>query len=188
MSCAIIIHGAIGSGKTCTCLSLSERAVNEGFSVKGVLSPRVFEAGELIGYNGLDPASKLSFPLVRLRTCEKGSGWSTLSNLKYAFSIEGFKRANMILSRSADTMNRGSLVFVDEFGRLESMKGGIYPGVLAVAKALVEGGAAVFACRTNLIEEVLNLVSGQAGTVSIYGPGSLEPIWRGIRGCLERSG
>jgi nucleoside-triphosphatase THEP1 len=188
MSCAIIIHGAIGSGKTLTCLRLSERAVNEGVSVRGVLSPRVFEAGELIGYDGLDPASGLSFPLVRLRTCVKGSGWSSLSNLKYAFSIEGFERANIILSHSADTMSRRSFVFVDEFGRLERMKGGIYPGALTVAKALIEGGAAVFACRTNLVEDVLDLVSGRAGTVHVYEPGHLEPIWRRVRGCLERAG
>ena len=187
MSCAIIIHGAIGSGKTCTCLGLLERAVNEGVSVRGVLSQRVFEADELIGYNGLDPESGLSFPLVRLKTRVKCSGWSSLSNPKYAFSIEGFKRANMILNRSAYTMSRSSFVFVDEFGRLESKKGGIYPGALAVAKALIVGGAAIFACRTNLVEEVLSLVSGRARIVYVYEPGHLEPIWRRVRGCLDRA-
>ena len=188
MSCAIIIHGAIGSGKTCTCLRLSERAVNEGVSIRGILSPRVFEAGELIGYNGLDPASGLSFPLVRLRTCAKGSGWSSFSNLKYAFSIEGFKRANMILKRSADTISRSTLVFVDEFGRLESIKEGIYPGALAVAKALIGGGVAVFACRTILVEEVFDLVSGRTGIIHVYESGRLEQVWRRIRECLEMTG
>jgi len=186
MSCAIIIHGAIGSGKTCSCLRLSKRAVKEGIKVAGVISPRVFEDGELVGYNGFAPASGLAFPLVKLRDRVEGSDWFTVGNLKYAFSKAGLERANRILSSSADAINGNSLIFVDEFGRLERKRTGIYPGALAVAEALRRGGVAVFACRTELVEAVEKLIHGRAQEVFRYEPGDAEALWLKVRRCLSR--
>lgn len=184
MSCAILVYGPIGSGKTCTCLSLAERVRAEGVPVGGILSIRVHQDGELIGYDGLDPASDQVFPLVRLRGQVKGPDWFVFGHLIYAFSVPGFKRANRILTRSAEALNRPSIVFVDEFGRLERAGQGIYPGAVKIVEALRGVGVAVFTCRTDMVEAVEELVRGNTQSVSRHKPSDLEALWRKVRGCV----
>ena len=184
MSCAILVHGPIGSGKTCTCLSLAERARAEGVTMGGILSIRVYQDERLIGYNGLDLATGAFFSLARLSSQVEGSDWFVFSHLRYLFSIPGFERANRILTWSAEALSRSSIVFVDEFGRLEKAGLGIYLGAAKVAKALRGGGVAVFTCRTDMVEAVEELVRGKAQASYRHEPGDIEALWCRVQGCI----
>jgi len=182
-SCAIVVHGPVGSGKTTTCLALAEMARAEGLSVAGILSPRVYQAGELVGYDGLDLWTSEGFPLVRLRSLVEGPGWFMFRQLRYAFSGPGFERANRILKRSAEGACRPSIVFVDEFGRLEAANRGLYAGASRVAEALRRGGVAVFACRGDMVDDVEGLVHGRAQVVRRKEPGDVETLWHIVKRC-----
>ena len=184
MSCAILVHGDMGSGKTCTCLKLAERARGRGVDVGGILSIRVYQGGELIGYDGLDLAVGEVFPLARLRGRVAGSDWFVFGRLRYVFSTSGFERANRILTRSTEEVNRPSIIFVDEFGRLEGAKLGIYLGASNVAEALRGGSVAVFTCQTNMVEVVEELVRGKAQALYRHEPGDMEALWRRVLGCI----
>lgn len=182
ISCAFIVYGPIGSGKTCTCLSLAEIARSEGLTVGGILSPRVYHGGELVGYDGLDPSTGEVFPLVRLRSRVGGTDWFIFGQLRYAFSAPGFERANRILTQSAKEINRLSIVFVDEFGRLEGSNLGIHAGASRVAEALRDGGVSVFTCRGDMIQTVEGLLRGRAQAVFRREPGGAEAMWRFVQG------
>ena len=185
MSCAIIIYGPIGSGKTKTCLELVDRARTEGVTLCGIISPRVFVDGDLIGYDCLNLASGETFPLVRLRDEVDGHDWLIHGELKYAFHILGFERANKILMLSAKVLNRPTLTFVDEFGRLEKVGKGLHLGVMEVSEALSEGGVAVFTCRSDLIGYVEELVRGKVSIVLKQEPGDVDLLWQLIMAKLE---
>jgi nucleoside-triphosphatase THEP1 len=185
MSCAIV-HGPIGIGKTKACLDLAKRARAEGSTPRGVISPAAFSHGEQIGYDCLDIFSGEAFPLVRLKGLVKSPEWFHHGNLKYAFSVPGFKRANLILSRSAEATGPTPLVFVDEFGRLERAGRGFYSGAVRVAESLTPGCAAVFACRTDTVDAVKKLVLGRAREVREFKPGDADSIWRYIQRVLGR--
>jgi len=181
MSCAIVVHGAIGSGKTNACLRLVERANREDIAVRGIVTPRLFQKGELIGYDCQEVASGRMFPLVRLRENLEGPDWFEFGGLKYAFSVQGFERANEILARSAQDLSRNAVVFVDEFGRLERAGLGLYEGAKRVAEGLGDGGVAVFSCHTDTVELVEGLVHNHARAVLRFEPGDAERLWLTIR-------
>jgi nucleoside-triphosphatase THEP1 len=181
LSTAILLNGPIGSGKTKTCLAILEKTSVERTPVGGVISPRVFLDGQLIGYDCLDPGSGEAFPLVRLRDEVDAPDWFTFRRLKYAFSSRGFEKANEILVRTAELMNPSMLVFVDEFGRLEEAGLGLYQGALKVSEALSAGGTAVFTCRDNLVGTVRGLVQGRVRAVHECRPGGLNAIWGQIQ-------
>lgn len=184
MSCAVLVYGPIGSGKTCTCLKLAERARAENIPVGGILSIRVYKDGKLIGYDGLDPSSGIVFPLARLRGMVVGSDWFIFNHLIYAFSTQGFELANRILKRSAEALNLPSIVFVDEFGRLERERLGIHPGALRIAESLRGGGVAIFSCRTDMVVAVERLVRGRVRDLFKEVPGDVEALWSRVRGCI----
>ena len=177
MSCVIIVHGAVSSGKTCTCLELVKRAKAQGIMVGGILSIRAYQDTELIGYDGLDLESKDVFPLARLRTIVDDPGWFLFGDLIYAFSVRGFERANSILIRLAETLSSSSIIFIDEFGRLEKAGLGIFLGALRVAERLKAGGTAIFTCRTDLVEAVEDLVHDKAESIIRFEPNNLEALW-----------
>jgi len=185
MSCAIVIHGPIGSGKTWACLRLEERLRDEGAEIGGVISPRVIQDGELIGYDGLDAASGEAFPLVRLRGMTKDRDWFEFGGMKYAFSRRGFERANEILMKSILKPKRNLIIFVDEFGRLERMGLGLYAGARRVAEELEKRGIAVYACRSDVVGAVEELTHGKAGAVYKCKPADVETIWLTMENCLE---
>jgi nucleoside-triphosphatase THEP1 len=186
MSCVIIV-GPKGVGKTKTCLDLAERVSAEGLSPRGIVSPAVFVDGEKIGYDCLDMASGVIFPLVRLRNMIGGPSWFPHGNIKYAFSVPGFERANRLLTHSAQALGEDSLVFVDEFGRLEMEGMGFYSGAVRVAETLNQGGVAVFACRTDALDAVKELVVGSARDVKEFESGTTDVIWRYIRSVLSKN-
>jgi hypothetical protein len=177
MSCAIILQGPIESGKTKTCLELVERARAEGVSTGGVVSPRMFIDGRLVGYDGLEPASGEVYPLARLRERAEGQGWFSHGGMIYLFSAPGFERANEALRLSVEDPGRPMLIFVDEFGRLEDAGLGLYPGALSVTGALKGGVVSVYTCRTNLVSTVESLLQGKAEETHVVKPGDADALW-----------
>jgi nucleoside-triphosphatase THEP1 len=188
MSYAILIYGPIGSGKTEACLRLKEKLLGEGAEIGGVVSPRVFQDGELIGYDCLDAASGESFPLVRLRDTTKDRDWFEFGGMKYAFSRQGFERANEILMRSILKPRRNLIIFVDEFGRLERAGLGFYTGAERVAEALEKRGIAIYTCRSDLIEAVEELVRGKVKVICKYDSADFKAIYGKMETCLHARG
>ena len=185
MSCVVIVFGEIGRGKTTTCLKLAERATTMHIPIGGILSLRIYRDGALIGYDGLEPASNTAFPLVRLKNIAVGPDWLTFSRLKYSFSRRGFERANGILMNSAQMLDRQSIVFVDEFGRLEKAGSGIYPGAARITESLSDRGVVIFACRTDMVDVVDGLVESRANYIFRQEPMDVESLWHRVRGCLQ---
>ena len=177
MSCAIILQGPIGSGKTKTCLELVERARAEGVSTGGVISPRVFIDDRLVGYDGLEPASGEVYPLARLRERAEGPGWFSYGGMIYLFSVPGFERANEALKLLAEEPGRPMLIFVDEFGRLEDARLGLHPGASMVSEALKGGVVSVYTCRTNLVSAVERLLERKVGEMQVVEPGDADALW-----------
>ncbi len=184
MSCAIIIQGPIGSGKTNSCLDLVDRARVEGVSTGGVVSPRVFIDGKLVGYNGLEPASGKVYPLARLRERAVGPGWFSHGGMIYLFSAPGFELANEALRLSAKDPDPPMILFVDEFGRLEDAGLGLHPGALRVTEALKGGIVSVYTCRTNMISAVERLLQRKVEETHVMEPGDANALWDLIYECL----
>jgi nucleoside-triphosphatase THEP1 len=176
----IIIHGPINGGKTEACLEIMKRAHDVGIQTLGVLSPRVLLEGETIGYDLLNPKTGETFPLARLRKLVEGPDWWLHGNLIYAFSLSTLKRANRLLSVSAEAMGSNTLLFVDEYGRLEKAHLGIYSGTMDVFRCLTSGGVVVFSCRTDMINTVKDMMQEKAKSLHTLGSNDLKAIWAQI--------
>jgi nucleoside-triphosphatase THEP1 len=156
---ALIIHGPIGGGKTSRALELAERARERNLQVMGLASLRVIEEGETVAYEGLDLASGARFPLVLLGDRADSPDWARLGPWKYSFSEEGFGRANRILSEAASKVDERSLIVVDEYGHIEKLGKGLYPGLLKAVDAMKGGCFLAVTCRTDKVDPLLQLLS-----------------------------
>ncbi len=181
MSNVLLIYGPIGSGKTRSCIDLAERLSSINQNIEGITSKRVYQAGELVGYDCQDLTSGYVFPLVRLHNQVCGPDWFNFGKLKYAFSTSGLKQANRILVESSKELNIPYIVFIDEFGRLESAGVGLYPGIIQVMASLKNGKLVIITCRTNLVEPVEKLLTGRAKNVSKCKPEDSEKLWNIIQ-------
>jgi len=152
--------------------------------VEGIISPRVFEEESLIGYDCQRVPTGETFPLVRLKEYAVGSDWFHFGGLMYAFSTGGFERANAILVRASREMTPSTLVFVDEFGRLEDKGQGLHRGASAVASKLAKGGVAVITCRSDLVESVYDLLGRGAPDAVILDAGDAGSAWDIVRAAL----
>ena len=181
MSNIVLLYGLIGSGKTRTCIDLAERLRSEPQNIGGILSKRVYQEGELVGYDCQDLSSGHIYPLARLHHLVCRPDWFNFRELKYAFSSSGFKKANCALIRSSCELNIPTIVFIDEFGRLENAGVGMYPGIVKVVESLKNGNNAIMVCRTDLVGTVEELLKGRAQDVFKCEPGVFEKLWNVIQ-------
>ena len=175
----LIIHGPIGGGKTARALELAEMARGKGLRVMGVASLRVVEGGETVAYDGLDLASGARFPLVLLGERAASPDWEQLGPWKYAFSAQGFSRANRLLAEAASKMDERSLVVVDEYGHIEGLGRGLYLGLVKVIGALGGGGHLVVTCRTDKVDPLLRLLAGREQRALVLEAGR-EDFWAAL--------
>ena len=176
MSRVVILYGAISSGKTATCLELVELA-RKDVPLAGIITKRVLDEGEVVGYDCIDMSTDEEFPLVRLARDLDDPDWLPLYLEKFVFSTSGFRRANEVLEISVASLGPPRLVFVDEFGRLEARGGGLLRGVEAVLSGLREFDVAVATCRTNLLSHVEGMVRGAGHQAYVRQPGDAAELW-----------
>jgi nucleoside-triphosphatase THEP1 len=170
-----VIHAGIGGGKTSTARAIADTLRDRGFSVRGILSVRL-SGGVSKGYNAEDLETGEVYPLVRLTTSAESVDWETYGNPMYSFSYSGFERANNALRVAAKKMASGTVVFLDEYGKLELRGEGIRPGVNAVVSSLGWGGAAVVLCRSDLVGDVEELLRREVNEVGIFEAGYVDAV------------
>ncbi|MGD0802705.1 MAG: nucleoside-triphosphatase [Candidatus Bathyarchaeia archaeon] len=185
MHCAVILHAPIGGGKTTTAIDAAERASADGLKVMGILSMRVLDGGDYPSYDLLELDTGETMHLVKPVDKISGEIWESYDNSHFVFSKKGLNSANLALTRAAKEMRDGVVVFVDEYGRLESQHKGIYSGAIMVADALKRGGIAVYLCRDDKVNEVIDLVKESAARVFSLEAGDTDALLRIIRGCSK---
>ncbi len=185
MRCAVILHAPIGGGKTTTAKMAAERALADGVKVMGILSLRVIEDGKYPSYDLWELDTNEKMPLVKPAAEASGEGWDSFRNPVFVFSKKGLYSANLALQRAAEKMKDGVVVFVDEYGRIESQHKGIHPGAVMVAEGLKRGGVAIFLCREDKVEEVAALVKGKASRVFNLEAGDADALLNIIRDCSK---
>ena len=180
MSRVVVVFGAIGSGKTTTCLDLVEKARSE-VKVAGIITRRVLDGEEVTGYDCVDVGTGESFPLVRLAEDMDDPDWLPLYLEKFVFSTSGFIRANDVLRGSVAGPEGRRLIVVDEFGRLEARGEGFVEGVEAVLGGSRGHDVVVVTCRTNLLGIVEEMAARAGHEVNVCGPGGPDELWEWMK-------
>lgn len=169
----ILLVGAIGSGKTAAGLRLVSLLRSFGVRPGGILSPRILDGEETVGYSMIDLATNTTHPFAGLSPAEIAIG-------KYYISAQAQHLAERILHRA---MDEHAVIFVDEVGQLELEGGGhaaalrrILPSactpVLLVRDTLVESVMAAFGMEDPLIVRITDLRGNEDVT-----PGGAGTFW-----------
>jgi nucleoside-triphosphatase THEP1 len=185
MPCAIIIHGSRGEGKTMETQKLSEIARSKGYEVKGVLSIRKDIKKDTIGYEALNLEDNSTMPLAKLRDLSDSDDWEPIDKRKYSFSRKGFKWANQILLNAAKDLDDNTLVVIDEFGHIELMQKGFFPGFIKITKSLKKGGIMCVTCRSDEIDDVIDFLKFSNIQIFVHNVGDLEALCRILFSCRD---
>ena len=150
----LILSGKIGAGKTHAAEYLATALKERGFAVGGVLSPRVVQDGETVGYTVRDLATgeERSFAALVPPGVRVG---------KFFIAEQGLAFACSVIERAAQ---HAQVAFVDEVGRLELAGGGLASAVqvllrsaalpiLLIRSAFVDAVARAFAVSP--VEELI---------------------------------
>ena len=121
----IIIHGGIGVGKTRLAEQLAVALIKRGIKTGGVLSPRILDGNETIGYTIHDLSTGDEQPFVRLTPPGIPIGRFYLAKDGLAFARAAIERATRVMQ----------VVFVDEVGRLECDGKGHAPAVRTLLRS-----------------------------------------------------
>jgi hypothetical protein len=122
-----LVTGERGAGKTLFCRALVEaaRALPEPPEVAGVLSPRVYEAGEQVGIDAMDLRTGEHRRLASRRAA--GEAARSPATKLWRFDPEALAWGNEVLVGAVPC----GLLVVDELGPLEFEEGGGWPAGLA---------------------------------------------------------
>jgi nucleoside-triphosphatase THEP1 len=112
-----ILSGQIGQGKTKLIQKLTEKLKSEGKSVGGILSPKISEEGEIVGYDICDISNGKQIPFLRISS---GSQQNTIG--RFDILQQGMVFGNEALEKSAALPH--DLIIIDEVGRLELQNSG----------------------------------------------------------------
>ncbi|MBS3787153.1 hypothetical protein KGY79_03020 [Candidatus Bipolaricaulota bacterium] len=139
-SYTIIVSGPVGSGKTRLIKKVVARLKREDKEPGGVLSPRLMNSGETVGYDvvNLTTGDRRSF--VRSNPPGRKVG-------RFFLKPDGLKFANRAVSEAAGVRDP---VFVDEVGRLELEDNGLAP---SVKELLSSRSQAVLLVRDEFVPE-----------------------------------
>ncbi len=181
----IVMTGGIGSGKTAFCLRLRQTARDSGVAVGGIISPRRFEGGRLVGYDGMDCATGDLFPLAAIPEVARGSEWSAFAGVKYRFSVSGIARANELLEVLASSTRPPTVVFVDEVGKLEMGGQGLYMGFMGTLRARVLPRLLIISCRLEAASWAQALTLHLPAVHLRWTPERSEDPWGLLRSVLD---
>ena len=147
----IIITGEKGTGKTTFIMKLSELLKTAG-KIGGILTPAVFSAGgKKTGFDALDIASGISWPLGRTEADLGGPVFGP-----YSFSREGLDRAAAVFKSAVEQNYR--YLFLDEIGPLElKKKQGFYP-LLQVISGIPDISHLYLVIRPSLVDTFIKEV------------------------------
>ena len=156
----MILYGGVGSGKSNRAEQITDRAKTKGYRVYGVISKRVLRERETVGYNAYFLNTGEIKPMVYKNPEVTGDQWKPLRG-PFLYNEDTFNKATKELTEAAHLMDEKTLVVVDEFGHLEARGFGLYPGLLRVVEALPSGGKLLVPCRTEKVDNVLKLFTGE---------------------------
>ncbi len=141
VSLPVVVSGPVGSGKTRTSQKLVGRLEEENYRPGGVLSPRVMDSGETIGYDVIEVATGDRRSFVRSNPPGKRAG-------RFFIKPGALEFANRAVYESVDRFNP---IFIDEVGRLELRDDGLAPSL----KELISSGSqSILLVRDKFVPEV----------------------------------
>ena len=111
----VLVSGPSGTGKTCWCQALAERAHELGIPAIGLVSPAIFNGNIKVGIDLLNLASGAQRHMA-VRRGESGDGHNTLD---WHFDSETLDWGNNILGQ----LGTCQLLILDELGQLELKRG-----------------------------------------------------------------
>ncbi len=173
----LIIHGPVGSGKSNRGEQIADRARVNGYKVYGVISRRVLRDRETIGYDAYFLNTGETMQMVYKSPENKGEWWKPLRG-PFLYNEETFKQATDDLLEAAQLMDDRTLVVADEFGHLEARGFGLYPGLLKVVEALPGGGKLLIPCRSDKVDNVLKLFTGE--TKVLVMEANMKEFWTSL--------
>jgi nucleoside-triphosphatase len=140
----IILTGKRGAGKTITCSRWIEQAVNEGWSVSGLLCPAVFENGIKTGINVKDLATGETRNLAVLAD----GTFTEVATDHWKFDADVLQWGSQVLS----SIQKCDLLVVDELGPLEFYR---HQGWMEAFDLIARGEyrLAVIVIRPELLDE-----------------------------------
>lgn len=141
-----IISGEIESGKTSYCMELATILKAQGWDVRGIVSPAVFDGDTKIAIDAMDLLTSEQRRLADLRS-DTSPTPGPMTKL-WAFNLETIAWCNDVLVRSTPC----DLLMVDELGPLEFEQGsGLLQGLNALESRAYRH--AIVVVRSHLVEE-----------------------------------
>ncbi len=137
----LIIHGEIGSGKTQFAQNLVTTLTKQQIEVGGIVSPRILQEGETVGYKVRDVKTAKEKLLATLNPPGVKIG-------RFYLSKQALDFAHTALIWGASS---AQVVVVDEVGRLELKEQGHAAGL----RIILQSGAVICLCvRTAFVKAV----------------------------------
>lgn len=121
----IILHGGIGEGKTTAAIAVCKALIEQGTAVGGIVSPRIIDKNETVGYSIRNLLSGEESPFATLDPPGVAIG-------KYYIQHSGIDFAQRAIDLAAHTVQ---VVLVDEVGRLELAGGGHAPALRTLLRS-----------------------------------------------------
>lgn len=141
-----ILSGPIGQGKTSIAMQLAEKLKSESKSAGGIVSPKVMEGGNIVGYDVLNISNGSRKPFLRINTVNELPAIGRFSILP-----GGLQFGNETLMESA--VSNPGLIIIDEVGKLELSGAGWAPSIEKILSS--KGNTVVMVVRDEFVEEVV---------------------------------
>lgn len=179
----ILLSGPIGVGKTSLCLRLVDAARLRGLGVFGALTPAVMQEGVKVGIQAVDLGTGEMRPMARV--VQQDDEFKGTRVGPYAFDDRTLDWVVALCTQAladAETVP-GSLIFVDEIGKLELSRGeGLAPLIPLLAQP--RDARVVVIVRDFLLDRLLSRVQGSAPRVVVLDAQCRQRAWDEITSLL----